>query len=170
MEREEKIEKLRRLIEEAFTDVPYPGDHGITKENHCFECLEIAEALRGQRWQDITPEYFHKHRDLIDAFPLLRPAAARYFLPAYLLIFIECYDDEADNFDVFPEHFLYHLTNDSAKYESRFLERFEPLTEGQKRAVRLSLEYLLEEYPEEYSKSIDDTIVLALERYWGDRS
>jgi len=161
--REDRIRKLKGIIEEAFADIPYPGDHNITKEHHCDECYEIAEALRGKHWRDITPEFLSRHPGLLNAFQLLYPAAARYFLPAYLLALIECRD--ADSLEVFPEYVLYALANDSPKYELRFLERFDPLSKDQKRAVRLSLEHLVEADDDIVRESAED----ALETYWRDK-
>lgn len=158
-----KAEEVKQIIREAFADMPYPDDHKITEEHHCDECYEVAEALRGRCWQDITPEFLSRYRGLLDAFPLLYPVAARYFMPAYLLALIECHDE--DSLGVFPEYFLYFLANDSPEQEQQFfLERFDPLSKDQKRAVRLSLEYLVE-VSDDNRKSAEK----ALETYWRDK-
>ncbi|MBL7154194.1 MAG: hypothetical protein ISS79_10800 [Phycisphaerae bacterium] len=165
MESENRIRKLRRLIEGAFDRISYPGDNNISDEYCCEECHQIANALRGRSWKDVTFEYVEGHQELNEGFSLLSPGACRYFLPAFLIMTILHYWD----LDMVPLSLTGALCPNQAEPNSQFLDIFEPLTTQQKRAVRLFLEYLLDEYPEEYSKDVDENVVLALERYWADK-
>ena len=159
---EDRIRKLKGIIEDAFKDIPYPGDHNIASEDHCFECSELAQAFKGKRWQDITLEFLRKGL-LSDGLPLFEPAALRYYLPAYMVVSLEHYIEA----DVIPDFILSMVVPDSTEPDSFFLERFEPLTSDQKRAVRLFLEYLVDGCPDDWSGR-DDGPLQGIERYWGN--
>lgn len=181
MEREEKLAELRKVIEEAFEDIPYPGDHNITNEDHCDECQEVAEALRGRNWREINGEFIDKYPGLSQGFALCRPAALRYFLPGLMIFSATDHDtSEWDLVDSAP----FWLTPQKAdvQQDTWFLENWEPLTPEQKRAVKLFLEFMIEAYPEDYfidlseytlgwppDAEILDGPMLALKRYWADK-
>ena len=165
---EDKAAELRRVIEAAFEDIPYPGDHNISMEDHCSECKDVADALRGRHWREVSAKYVAEH-GLRDVLPLLYPAALRYYLPAFMIAIIDDYITA----DFLIIALLAELTPDSHKPCSEFVEKFGSLTSEQSHAVRLYLEYMLEEHPEykDYlgQGPVDDSVLLALERYWGDK-
>lgn len=74
---------LRKAIKAAFQDTPYPGDDRIVSHS-CWECDEVANKLKGTRWED----WVDKPGDLGmrgGGIFLLAPESFRYFLPAYLI-------------------------------------------------------------------------------------
>ncbi|MCE0523691.1 MAG: hypothetical protein LV480_12360 [Methylacidiphilales bacterium] len=75
----------RQLIEEAFADVPYPGDDNIADHQDCLECDDIRAFFRGRSWRELK---FPELRSF--PLPLLTPDAFHYFLPGYMLA---CLDD-----------------------------------------------------------------------------
>lgn len=89
---EEHLELLRREIEEAFSDVPYPGDNNIVSHK-CWECDEILETMRGTHWKDWVTGPPENCRELMGALFLLTPEAYRFYFPAYLIHSIEYYED-----------------------------------------------------------------------------
>ncbi len=94
-----EITQFKASIEEAFADVPYPGDDNITncgyKENFgsaCWECIEIADYFRSKTWHS------HKVKDLRyheAALNLFTEEALHYYLPAFVLAELED-PEEAD--------------------------------------------------------------------------
>ena len=74
------MKSLLRQLREAFPEEPLPA-RPIT-DHRCLECDETDERLGGQPWPEVAagfpPSCDH-------AFPLLTPAAQRYYLPAFLL-------------------------------------------------------------------------------------
>ena len=163
MGQEAKIRTLKGIIEDAFKDIPYPGDDNIADADHCFECHELAHAFRGKRWQEITLEFLWKGA-LPNGLPLLKPAAMRYYLPAYMVVSLEHYIEA----DVIPDFILSMVVPDSTEPDSFFLERFEPLTSDQKRAVRLFLEYLVDEHLDSFPGRVEDGLLQRIEKYWGN--
>lgn len=71
----------RELIEEPFSDVPYPGDDNITNHPGCLECEEIREYFRGKSWRDLESLDLYPYQ----ALSLFTPEAFHYFLPGYML-------------------------------------------------------------------------------------
>ncbi len=167
--REDKAAELKRVIEAAFKDIPYPGDHNITDEDYCLDDKEVADALRGRHWREVSVDYIAEHPFLRSTLVFLNPAALRFYLPAFMIAIIDDYIEA----DVLSGFLLRELTPDSHKPSSEFVEKFGSLTSEQSHAVRLYLEYMLEEHPEykDYlgQGPVDDRVLLALERYWGDK-
>ena len=159
MDKRDRKAELRQIVEDAFRDIPYPGDDNISSEDHCFECSDMARAFRGKHWKEITLDLLLKDC-LGSGLPLFKPAALRFYLPAFILVSI----DEFVEADTIPDVVLDLLTPEPAEPDSRFVAKFDPLARQQKRAVRLFIEYLLEEYGDHYP---DDAPRLALDRYWG---
>lgn len=78
-------EELKRWIETAFAEVPYPGnDHIATNPNHCDECREADDFFRGGHWRELA-QSGERLWFAWDGLPLLSPSAWRFFLPAYML-------------------------------------------------------------------------------------
>ena len=77
--------KLKAEIEEAFADVPYPGDDNIGKAGY-FEGVEVAEHFKGIKWQDYkdNPSQFLTMR-LNGDLSFMTHEAFRYYLPLYMI-------------------------------------------------------------------------------------
>ena len=77
--------KLKAEIEEAFADVPYPGDDNIANSG-IFEDAEVAGHFKGIKWQDYkdNPSQFLTMRLDGDLF-FMTHEAFRYYLPLYMI-------------------------------------------------------------------------------------
>lgn len=82
---------LKEEINAAFSTAPYPGDSNIVAHN-CLECAEIAATFKGTHWKDWQQRPLEL-RHQFDAFCLFTPAAYRFYLPAFMSICIEHYDE-----------------------------------------------------------------------------
>src|SRR5947207_15556364 len=75
-------EEVTREVEEAFTDVPYPGDDSIVTAPLNWEAMEVRSDFRGKHWQDlINPTSLREHKLLC----LFSAEGFRFYLPAYLI-------------------------------------------------------------------------------------
>ncbi len=177
---------LTTLIFEAFADVPYPGDDNIVLDNRpsSLEAHEIRGLLLGQLPSEMTFDVLQKCG--ASALSFMTDSAYRFFLPCFMAFSILDYRTA----DVVPEQLIYVLTlpvvgaqrifipptlpkeylpegwdpvdgEDEVRY---FLARHEPLPASCKRAVRLFLEHIDEQYGDEY---LDQEPRVALTRYWG---
>jgi hypothetical protein len=80
-----------RLIEDAWREVPYPGDDKIVPpDSHEFD--DIENYFRGTTWRDHSPVDLRCHSA---AFSFFTPEAFHYWLPAYMIAEITC-PEEAD--------------------------------------------------------------------------
>ncbi len=98
----EKAAELAARIEAAFAEVPYPA-RGLVDGNDG-ESIELAEAFRWKRWQDLDVDLLcYAHMD--DIF-LLSDQAFRYFLPGYMKVSVLHYDQA----DLVPHCVVHALT------------------------------------------------------------
>jgi hypothetical protein len=72
--------EVRALIENAFSETPYPGDERIASKDHCLECQEIVEGFRGKHWKDLPKIHWHS-----GVLGLMHDDAYRFFLPGFLI-------------------------------------------------------------------------------------
>lgn len=91
---DERVELLKKKIEEAFSNVPYPGDDHIVS-HRCWECDEIKDALQGTHWKDWGNRSPQDWGILSDTLPLLTPQAYHFYFPGYLFHILEHYDKES---------------------------------------------------------------------------
>ena len=162
---QEARDALVRQIRSAFSDVEYPGDDGIVPDHVGYDpdVDEVAEALAGKRWQDVTSEDIASLRD---GLCFMTSQAFRFYLPAYLTASILDYE-EADTAVFCTVMLLTQPRPGDRGYKARqdawFQERVEAMTAGQQAAIRRFLEYMGTEH------SDDDPlgeIEEALRRYW----
>jgi hypothetical protein len=150
-----RLEEVKTRIEEAFADVPYPGDRNIGSDPDYWECAEINEHFRGRHWREIPRDILQYHQHDL---PFFSPAGLRYYLPTYLLAGLDGFVDVPDFtvYDVEPD--------EEGDTRELWIQRYEPMTPKQKQAIRMWLEYLRDERP----RNIDLAHVqAALEKYWG---
>lgn len=163
-------EELTARIEGAFAEVPYPA-RGLV-DGHDGESIEIADAFRLKRWQDLDIDFLcHAHME--DIF-LLSDEAFRYFLPGYMKVSVLYYDQA----DLVPDCVVHALTmpgpedwrEDDPKIlfhdKIDFLRKMRPFTAEQKRVIREFLEYMDRVHGEDYP---DHDPKVALQRYWESR-
>lgn len=121
-------DELISQIEEAFKDVPYPGDENIVDDpNHCPECEEVSEAFKGKHWKEVVSS-LHSFPDNIY---LLTPEAYQFYLPAFLIYSI--LKDESDMRVDFTIH--------SFSF-AKFRSQIELFSIEQKKVIKAFLEYM----------------------------
>lgn len=156
-----RTEAIRRRVEAAFADAPYPGDDHIGYDPGDWESAELSRAFKGRHWRELSPAELQYHGS-----SFLSSEGFRYYLPAYLLAALE------DHGNLMP-HTVYGLTlpGGSSPEEQRLrawqLERFDGLIPSQKRAVRAFLEYARDEASHYFSQGQEPRLALA--RYWGQQ-
>lgn len=140
--RDEAAEALRREIEIAFRDFPYPGDDHL---DHHFDPSERAHVRRiftGKRWMDFKDrpmEVWGRGYRMI--LPFMSPGAFCHFLPLFMLSCI--FEYEAAN--PLGGHLISMLTRRdedvglSADYDSNL----QPLSRRQLDAVLTFLRFML---------------------------
>jgi Family of unknown function (DUF6714) len=120
----------RKLIEEAFAEVPYPGDDNIADHLDCLECDEIRAYFRGKSWRDLK---FPELRAFHESLPLFTPEAFHYFLPGYMLATL----DDLEQAEMIPYSIItiggYPDDASNAKEEAQ--ENRKRFTESQRRAI-----------------------------------
>ncbi|MBI4655176.1 MAG: hypothetical protein HY746_00360 [Elusimicrobia bacterium] len=83
---------LKKEIELAFADVPYPGDDDLV-DGIDPESMDTAECFKGIKWQDWKekPSQFLNPKFNSDLF-FLSPAAFHYYLPLYMIFSLTDYE------------------------------------------------------------------------------
>ena len=154
-----KKKRLRSEILETFSSTAYPGDDKIVPHQDGLDHEGVYEAFNGVDWQKVNWEWLKTHYSTPTGDPLLfmTPEAYRYYLPAYLLISIDSYDE----CDVLSDYIIYGLT--AQKYEEYtpedFRERITPLNDEAKSVVAKFLLYMYETYDNEDA-------LIAYNGYW----
>lgn len=161
-----ELDFLAEKIETAFSDVPYPGDSNILNE---FGVREYSGGnfLKGLDWRVLPDEYDEGKQtirlpNIID----LTDEAFHYYLSGYMMVTAKYYNEYNCSDDVIFHLLLYSETTDRAYLNKDNLQRFEMLSTKQKHAVRLFLEYLIQEYSEEMKWDHPNSAWMALEQYW----
>ena len=148
-----RLDALRQEIEEAFADVPYPGDDHLVDEPYDWEAAELLECFKGRHWKELS------HEDLFqNSLTFVGLDAYTFYLPAYLYAALDDYDRS--------DHVVYGLcpTTDNAQLLQWDLRRYDRLDARQRAAVRHFLEYMRDE---KRSYLLDaEEVRDALERYW----
>jgi hypothetical protein len=149
-------ETLRQTIEQAFADVPYPGDDRIAtcSRPECDECAGIRWGLKALTPDLISPYVLEYHHS---ALALLLPEAFHYFVPMYM-----CYSVEHPHSEV---AFFTRQNLGELDYEEFDLKRFCLFTAQQREAVIAFLEFLKTQEIEgddqdqrEYEDKLNDAI------------
>lgn len=124
---------LKQTIEEAFADVPYPGDNNITRcPYHCSECRRIADYFKGKLWTGHTAEELREYHV---ALALFTPDALQYFLPAFMLVSLDSYEKG----DVIPDAVRFHFDY-SEEFRGHFPVRMSKFSAAQRKAI---VDYLI---------------------------
>lgn len=123
-----------RVIEEAWQEVPYPGDDKIFTP-HSYDDEDIANYFAGTTWHGHRPEDLRAHSS---AFTFFTPEAFHYWLPAFMIAAIES-PEEAD---VICEHIPRSVHNRYA------VERWRLFSPAQRQAVAGYLRFQIERFPD----------------------
>lgn len=157
-------EQLNKLIIQAFSGVTYPGDdHLVDSEFYDLERLQIKEFFRGKKWDSITLQGLDLDYvgDPSACLNFMTGEARRYFLPTYMLITI----NEFEEADVIVDSTVYILMPKSieGKDFDRFFEWTEQFSALQKNAIKNFLLYLKKNHTQD---DVWDEPGIALARYW----
>lgn len=124
---------LKQIIEEAFAEVPYPGDNNITRcPYHCSECRRIAEYFKGRQWTGYEIEELRNNNV---ALSLFTPEAFQYFLPAFMLASVDFYEKG----DIIPDAIRFHFEY-SQEAKGHFVVRMSKFSPAQRKAM---IDYLV---------------------------
>jgi hypothetical protein len=124
---------LKQIIEEAFAEVPYPGDNNITRcPYHCSECRRIAEYFKGKQWTGYEIEELRNNNV---ALSLFTPEAFQYFLPAFMLASVDFYEKG----DIIPDAIRFHFEY-SQEAKGHFVVRMSKFSPAQRKAI---IDYLV---------------------------
>jgi hypothetical protein len=170
---------LKLRIDEAFGEMPYPGDEHIVACD-CWECEDVKSALKGLHWRDVDVS-FERLDHLWEALSFLSPEGFHFYLPACMIISVM----DFDRADIIPNCVISRLTplyasdidrlsrerdrgmmteyHRSGEAERRFLERVSGLNEAQCKVIRQFLEYMRDAYSTEF---VSEDAKTAIERYW----
>lgn len=73
---------LAREVEEAFANVPYPGDDKLLRYSFSYENESILEWFRGKHWKEISLQALRVNETNMHRFS---PEAFRFYLPCYMV-------------------------------------------------------------------------------------
>ena len=126
-------------IEEAFGDLPYPGDDHLIAPSS----LQTAEGQRlyndwkGRDWRSLSLQELRHHAESIF---FLTPEAFRYYLPAYLSASVR----DSEGVDIIPETLAFALTPPAGDdpVASKKQARIAAFDDRQRRAIAAFLEFL----------------------------
>lgn len=140
-------EIVRGAIEQAFADVPYPGDdHIVTRgEFMDLERDDVERAFKGKHWREVLAypvEFLRYHNSALSFFT---PEGYHFYLPAYLIATAENYAQV----DVVSDAVVFSLKSDGRTPESLafYQERMKMLTSAQRKAIKSFLEFLRGQHP-----------------------
>ena len=143
---------LRTQIEEAFADVPYPGDENLYDGWQLDDDYEdVINNLTGKHWRDLIPKRRGQHNPLTKDIIFCSAAAWQFFLPAYMIADMMSGESELYTFE--PER--------SERLRDHVERRFSRLNAKQCAAVASYLRYagaLIDKKQEEmpqYSRSFE---------------
>ena len=151
-------------VENAFADVPYPGDDSIV-ERMDWEGIGIREDFIGKHWRDVVdPDFLSAHR----LFVFFSVEGVRFYLPAYLIGLIR-YPEAGIEWADGMLSVLYPPDRWGNGWLQRWDNQMSILSPAQKHSVRLVLEYMLETQPD-FWWHIDEVpghaLKLAIANYW----
>lgn len=161
-----EIEAVKRLIYDAFADLPYPGDDNLAVKYPYIveECEEIKQRFRGKHWSQIKLE------DLVYYQAYFSIEAFRFYLPSYMIAHLNR-GAEARQTNI---NILYYLCiNENPDFpQLRNLDRtrFEGFTKAQGEAIIafLKLYGKISPHPPRGPDPIQEGIDRALQ-YWEAR-
>ncbi|MBT8446816.1 MAG: hypothetical protein HKO62_01005 [Gammaproteobacteria bacterium] len=172
MSKPRREDALIARIEQAFSDVPYPGDDDLTDSTYGEEPAALVEAFRGRTdWRALSSEFLNQAPDgWASALSFFSGAAFRFYLPAYLIADI---NGELDATDPLVRLCMFVTPQGGAKkiaaawgggtMGERARADFAPFDAAQVGAVVAYLWWRLA------SDGYDPIIEQALEHYWLER-
>jgi hypothetical protein len=123
-----------RLIEDAWRDVPYPGDSNIFTPDS-YDDEDIANYFGGTTWSGHSPIGLRSHSSALTFFTA---KAFHYWFPAFLIAALQ----DREEADVVVEQIPSSLSDSYAP------ERWALFTRAQKHAVAAYFRFQIERFPE----------------------
>ena len=154
--------KITLLIKEAFSNIAYPGDNNICYKNNYgrdYEGNQMAMFFRGKTWEQITLKSLRDeyNNDGSACLSFMSPEAYRYYLPAYMIIAINEYEDA----DVIGDSAIHALSfpqdNELIKF---WIQRNSNFSDKQEEAITKFLQFMHENH------ELDDEIMIKTLRFW----
>lgn len=128
-------EQLIEYIENAFSNVKYPGDMNIINSMQYYESQEMWQIFKGKDWKDIGIRIAGDWRMKLSTFT---DAGFQYFLPAFLIASI---GEDPFEVSMFVEFSLIPPDEDNDRME-RFIQRTNLFDNLQRGAIHKYLQYL----------------------------
>ena len=163
-------DQLTSKIEEAFSELPKPEKEDIAydKSGNHLECNQVAEFFEGKSWKEINTallwdEYIG---DGSACLSFMNPKAFKYYLPAYMTIAINEYDQA----DVVADSAIFALLpNKEGDLEGWWSERIRTLDSKQTSCVILFIDYMLKNHKDDYlDNSLDEANKFWVEKWNND--
>ena len=132
---------LAELIRAAWSETEYPAGESVAALGPgCLDSDHVIKIFSGKRSQDLTTaQVFRAHSDSLT---YLSPRARHYFLPAFLLAFLD-QPDRCPNYEFFiMYHFMPSLHEEDLDEFKSFIQLF---TTEQRTAVAKFLDHLAAE-------------------------
>ncbi len=159
-----ELDALIAEIRQAFEATPRPSADDITEAGCCRECGDLAAALRMLSWKDLLEHLAAQAWDPDPSY-LLKPAAFRYFAPAYLLAAILPSPSQDPETRLFAPSFAFAPGPENAdSFTTKYRDAFAP---AERRAIVDYLRFLVARQTEE-AEVARDRIAAALSTVWGE--
>jgi uncharacterized protein DUF6714 len=149
-------EQIQQIIQEAFADVPHPGEEVITPPPEYHWAEDLNEAFRGHHWRDLPAKILEQYACSL---PFMKPEGRHFYLPAYLLRALDKLHDQGVN-----SWRIYAL--DPPDDMTRFKGEYDTYPEAQRSAIRLFLAHVREACDDRESRYLAQE---SLARYWGGK-
>jgi hypothetical protein len=165
---------IKQAIQQAFSQVDYPGDYCLAKGNEGEEPALLTKEFQGKNdWQILTPSFLDQAPDGYGtALCFFSDEAFRFYLPAYLIADLDGHLVQQDPL-FHLTHGLDHQTKDELLNRQRYGERtwfdyrqfkFSMFSQAQVVAI---VEYL--KWCREIDQFSAEIIDQALTNYWNQR-
>lgn len=140
------IDGLIQEIQQAFSDVMYPGDDKLVINPNHYEADDVERDFKGKHWKAITLKVLYEHRlSLV----LFTPEAFRFYLPAFIIVPLSADIDSKYLPGEILEFAFYALIplNEFGADKDMFLDRLKGLTSQQRSAIAKFVMYFLDSNP-----------------------
>ncbi len=132
------------LILSSFHPNALPGFSTPVYDDRCSfdECEYIKEVFCDKKWVDVAEGYTSLHGEI---FPFFSEEALLYFLPSFVIMVIENYDE----MDVFRDQFLRELAQEDTSSDEivyRKLIGSSLISQEQRKAIAAFLKYIYQTY------------------------
>ena len=82
-------DEIKKQVEQAFADVPYPGDENLVPDPNSHDMAEVHRDFRGKHWKDLSIATVCYHHDDL---ALFTHEGCRFYLPAFIRVALDRLD------------------------------------------------------------------------------